>query len=904
MPTFITALAMALLLAMLTAKAQAQADFYIAPGGDDKWSGKAREPDAARADGPLATFARAQQAVRQLKAEQPDRRGAIVVQVRGGMYRLEEPILFTPDDSGTAEAPVQYAAAPNEMPVFSGGTRLAGWKRDEKDRWQLEIPEVRSGKWVFNQLFVNGQRRYRPRLPKGSYYFIAGEMTPSKPDAKGFDRFKFKPGDIKGDWKNLEDVEVLPFHSWYMSRFGIASVEEKSGVVNCAGQTFGKDGWSALAKGWRYIVENVSEALTEPGEWYLDRKSGVLTYIPMPGEDLAKAEVFAPRLEALLLLKGDVAKKQWVQHVHFVGLAFSHTNWKLPPQGYSFCQAEAAIGGAISAVGARECEFNGCTVSHIGHYALDFGMGCQNCRVQNCELTDLGAGGVKIGEMQLRGNEEEVASHNTVRNNLIAYGARMHPAAIGVWIGHSPYNTIEHNEICDFYYTAVSVGWSWGYGKSGAHHNTIAYNHMHNIGQGVLTDMGGIYTLGISPGTVLHHNLMHDITSHSYGGWGIYFDEGSQGIVAENNIVYRTKSSGFHQHYGRENRLSNNIFAFGGEAQLMRSRDEPHLSFIFEHNIVYWKDAPLLGSNWNGDKTKFQLDHNLYWDCAGGTFKFAGLSFEDWQKKRGQDEHSLIADPLFADPEHGDFSLKPGSPADKIGFQPIDVSQIGRLPVAGMQQTAIRDVPRAYPPPPPPPPPQPIMEDFEDVPVGEKPPGAVVSEDTGVMEAVVRVTDETAASGKRCLKFSDAPGQKHPWDPHIWYEPRFKEGLLEGRFALRLEQGAIFSHEWRTAGNPYHTGPSLRVDGEGNLTAGGKKLLQIPLGKWVKFEIVAGLGTEAKAKWDLAVTLPDAKDPQRFAGLPCSPDFKSLFWYGFVSDAIAKTVFYVDDIQLRPRDTK
>jgi hypothetical protein len=415
--------------------------------------------------------------------------------------------------------------------------------------------------------------------------------------------------------------------------------------------------------------------------------------------------------------------------------------------------------------------------------------------------------------------------------------------------------------------------------------------------------MGGIYTLGGSPGTVLHHNLMHDITSHSYGGWGIYFDEGSQGIVAENNIVYRAKSSGFHQHYGRENRLRNNIFAFGGEAQLMRSRDEPHLSFIFEHNIVYWKDAPLLGSNWNGDKTKFQLDNNLSWDCAGGgkRFKFADLSFEDWQKQRGQDAHSLMADPLFVDPEHGDFGLKPGSPAEKIGFTPIDTRQIGRLPVAGMKQTAIEELPRAYPPPPPPPPPEPIVEDFEDVPVREKPPGAVVSEDSGVKEAVIRVTDETAASGKHSLKFTDAPGQKHSWDPHMWYEPRFKEGVLEGRFALRLEPGAIFFHEWRTQGNPYHAGPSLRVDGEGNLSAAGKKLLQIPLSKWVKFEIVAGLGKDAKAKWDLAVALPDAKEPQRFADLPCSPDFKSLYWYGFVSDATAKTVLYVDDISLAPR---
>jgi hypothetical protein len=252
------------------------------------------------------------------------------------------------------------------------------------------------------------------------------------------------------------------------------------------------------------------------------------------------------------------------------------------------------------------------------------------------------------------------------------------------------------------------------------------------------------------------------------------------------------------------------------------------------------------------------------------------------------------------DPDKDNFALKPDSPGAKIGFQPIDLSKTGRLPAPGVKHSVlIKDVPFAYPPPPPPPPPMPIAENFEDVPIGEKPPGAMVFE--GSKDAVARVTDETAVSGKRSLKFTDGPGQPNPWDPHVFYEPRFKEGVMVGSFNLRLEQGALFYHEWRTEGHPYHAGPSLNIDGAGNVTARGKKLCQIPLGKWVKFEITAGLGKDANGKWALAITLPDAKEPQRFADLPGDPQFKALFWYGFCSMAKENTVFYVDDIKLAPK---
>ena len=382
----------------------------------------------------------------------------------------------------------------------------------------------------------------------------------------------------------------------------------------------------------------------------------------------------APRLPVLVRLAGDPESRRWVSHIILRGLVLAHTNWTLPPAGYSFPQAEAAMPAALEAVGARHCAVEGCAIEHVNGYAIEWGAACKANRVCGCDLTDLGAGGIKIGETRRHDEDELVASHNVVEETRIVRGGRLHPAGIGVWIGHSHSNRVEHNEIGDLYYTGVSVGWSWGYGPSNAHHNRIGWNHIHTIGQRVLSDMGGIYTLGLSPGSVLHNNRIHDIDSFGYGSWGIYFDEGTTGMCAESNIVYRARTGGFHQHYGRENTVRNNVFALAREGQIIRSRAEEHLSFTFERNIVYWREGPLLGSNWSG--SNYKLDRNLYWNPETSEFTFGEKTLAQWRES-GQDEHSLVADPLFVDPQGDDFRLRPDSPALLLGFQPFDLAEAG-----------------------------------------------------------------------------------------------------------------------------------------------------------------------------------------------------------------------------------
>ena len=666
--------------ALATPAEAAPAQLFVSPAGNDQWSGAHAEPNEAKSDGPFATITRARDEVRRLK--RAGLTDGASVQLRGGVYELAEALKLTAEDSGTEAHPVVYEPYKNEKPVLSGGRRLRNW-RVEEGRWQMELPEVKTGDWDFIQLFAGDERRPRPRLPKTGWFTIDAELPrASDTPGRGYDRFGFRAGDIDPRWSNRVGLEVLAIHIWAMSRMRIKDIDEAQRTVIFTGSSSASHHWAKFVKGNRYRIENVREALDEPGEWYLERPIGLLTYLPKPGENPASTEMTAPRTSQLLLLEGDAEKDEWVQHVTFRGITFAHTNWVTPPEGNSFPQAEANITAAIAATGTRHCVFESCDVKLTGGYGMELGASCQFNRIDDCEFVNLGAGGIKIGGkvsggVPLPRQESELASDNVVRNCLFQGGGRLHPAAIGIWIGHSPRNTVEQNEISDFYYTGISLGWSWGYQPSHAHHNTIAFNRISKIGQAVLSDMGGIYTLGNGPGNVLHHNVISEVDSAGYGGWGIYFDEGSTAFLAENNIAYRLKSAGFHQHYGRENIVRNNIFAFGRDSQLMRTRNEPHLSFTLERNIIYAEGAPFFASDWNG--TNFKLERNLYWDASGKAPVFPGnRALEAWQKETGHDAGSVVADPLFADAAAGNFTLKEGSPALKLGFQPIDVSTVGR----------------------------------------------------------------------------------------------------------------------------------------------------------------------------------------------------------------------------------
>jgi parallel beta-helix repeat protein len=645
----------AVLVVLVTACTAGAATIFVAPEGNDAWSGSGEKRDGT--NGPKATIAAALEATRVARARQPAER--VEIRLRGGRHPLKEAIRITPADSN-----LTIAAYANERPVVSGGQRLAGWRKvsDASGRWQAKAPD-----WPFRSLFINGQRKQRARTPNEGFYRIEGASSQDKPM-----KLKFKAGNIRPEWAERGDVEVVGLFAWSDVRMFIRAVDEANSVATLSGNPRP----SNREDNARYYIENAPDGLDAPGEWHLDATRRIVTYIAQPGEDLAKAEVIASRLDDLLVLEGEA--KNPVRNVKLQGLTFSHTDWNPGTNGYADSQAAVAIRGDIRAEFAVHCATEGCTFAQLAGYALELGRGCQSFRVAGNEMADIGAGGVRIGETTKRSEAADLNHSHVITDNHMHDLGVVYAPAVGVFIMQSGTNRVAHNHIHHLYYTAVSVGWNWGYQETPCRENIIEFNHLHDVGQGMLSDMGAVYTLGIQKGTVIRNNLIHDVNSFSYGGWGLYTDEGSSDIVLENNVVYRTKSAGFHQHYGRDNIVRNNIFAFGKEYQLMRTREEAHISFIFTNNIVYFDSGSLLGSSWKNEK--FVIDGNIYFDARpNAVVKFAGASFEEW-KARGHDTNSVIADPGFQDPARRNFTLKPDSVALQRGFKPIDRRRVGVRP--------------------------------------------------------------------------------------------------------------------------------------------------------------------------------------------------------------------------------
>lgn len=647
-----------------------------------------------------------------------------VIWLAGGEYRQRTRLDLTGADSFTSFV----AADPDAPPVITGSERVTGWRSVQLGGRSLLAAPAPSASG--RCLYVNGRRADRPRHPRDGYRWIehvagldpAGDFVGTLFD--GSDRFRFAAGDVP-ELADPGRVEVVVPHYWVQERMPITELDHDRRMIISSLRSIFALRDDAAKRFARYYLDNVAEALGEvPGEWYLDhdgRLTGAdgpqLLYCPRADETGTGIEARMPVLEAFVRLAGTATAP--VREVRFEGVGLVEADFAevppatppfgvredpvLPPDGRFAADVQAAstVPAALQFEHARSCAVLDCRIERVGGYGISLGPGSRGNLVSGSVLRDLGAGAVRSGGALAAGSAD-VNQDNEISDNVIEHGGRSYPSCVAVLFQHGAYNVIAHNAISDFRYTGISVGWVWDYKPSPSVGNLIEGNHLHDLGQGLLNDLGGIYLLGIAPGTVVRGNHIHDVHCANYGGWGIYLDEGSSHVVVEGNVVHDVSSQAYHHHYGRESIIRGNVFAFGGQGQLSITRPEPHVSFTFERNVVVGQRSPaFVGSAGDKSVQRYRIvsDLNLYWDFdpidgavraadgarrldESGVMGFAVTEPLDraW-RDAGHDRHSVDADPGFVDVAGRDLRIRPGSPAEELGITVPDLRRAGPRPV-------------------------------------------------------------------------------------------------------------------------------------------------------------------------------------------------------------------------------
>lgn len=659
----------------------AQRTVYVSPVGNDAWTGERNRP--------FKTLNRA-------FAENEENLDTLYIQVASGDYFLERPLEL----SGGLYCPVVVRGNEKNKPRFLGGIKIQQWEKYRDGIYRAYVPEVKCYGYQFEQFFVNGVRAIRARTPNKDWFYVKGYKE--YPYISGVRSANYATQKIMMDKQDLKSLSNLMadelsdvcfrfYHKWDITQKKVVYACPDSGFVYFHGG--GMKPWNPISEGSRYIMYGYKDALDMPGEWYLDKSEGYIYYMPRTDENLETAECIVPTLHQWIVIKGRIGMEQ--KDVRFENLSFQYSAYSMPKFGDEPMQAAATVEAAVELEYTRNVSFVNCEMLHTGGYAVWFKVACQEDAIEHCYIADLGAGGIKIGSPWYTDDSTLISKKNIVNNSIITHAGSELPCGVGVAIFHASDNKVTHNEISDLRYSGVSVGWVWGYNNSceiwtnvlmkdgtvdfaqvrlvsPAVRNLVAYNHIHHIGWGELSDMGAVYTLGESCGTKIVNNIIHDVLSYDYGGWGLYTDEGSTGVEMSSNLVYRCKSGGFHQHYGKENRIENNIFAFGYYYQAQYTRVEDHLSFHFRHNMIIQDKGETLAGPW--EDGKIDMDYNLYWHLNGKP-QFGSHSFDEWKKLR--ERHSVMMAPGFKDIANDDFSFISLKAVRKIHFKPFDLSKVG-----------------------------------------------------------------------------------------------------------------------------------------------------------------------------------------------------------------------------------
>ena len=564
--------------------------------------------------------------------------------------------------------------------MFTSGNEITGFSECEVNGVKAFSKEVDDD---FNILFNSETTLSRTRYPESGYFFVAkdspefiGEFNHTDMH-NGFTGMVTKEGDFK-DFYNSEDVIIRILHYWKDEMLTVKSFDEATNTV-----MFSRLSSMSVYENHKYFLENVFEALNTPGEWYLDKKEGMLYYIPFENESADTLTLWGSELETMVSVDG-------VDGIAFEDIRFRGNGFNIPLNntGRDFTQAAYDVTPCVKVTNSQNFRITHCEFKDIAACAVFMGVNVQNASITFCNFENLGAHAVFIRGENLPVDNPTVTKNIQIKDNHIYKFGRVFYNAVGVLVIHANSVDVSHNEIHDGFYTAISVGWVWGFAYSVTYNNKINDNLIYDIGQGWLSDMGGIYTLGIQEGTEITGNVIHNVAADplegGYGGWGIYLDEGSSKILVKNNLVFNCGNQSFHQHYGEHNVVTNNIFALSKTSQVIVTRNEGRTEMFLTGNIIVGDKQGMYS---RAEKGKFVDDRNLYWDYTLLS-AVVSLKNDEWDVEdmfpvkvmelKGYMNNAVYMDPLFKDAKNFDFTLPVNSKAcEKIGFVPFDYSTAG-----------------------------------------------------------------------------------------------------------------------------------------------------------------------------------------------------------------------------------
>ena len=611
--------------------------YYIAVNGDDSWSGRLPRANAKKTDGPFATLEAACRAARKLGTKQKK----IIIQQ--GQYFFDEPLVLTDGDAG-----LSIESVPGAKVFIYGGRKVIGWKKDGEQFYSAELPGVKSGSWDFRALVVNGRFCPRARLPeKGFYEHLSNFNVPwmsttgggwkRKPTKEELTTLKYRPEDV-GPWLDINNAEVTVYHMWDESMVGISVMDTVSQTLTFANPSGHPPGAFGVKK---YVVRNVREGLTRPGQWYLDRSAGKVVYWPLSGEDMTKAEVFAPTIESIIRIEGTRGKP--ASDITIRGITLSVTTTPLEAGGFGAGKFE----GAITITSAQNCRLLELEILNVGGQGIK--ASGDNIRIERCDVHHTGACGIRC-----RG------TGCIVNDNHIHDVGLTYPSAIAMQGGGRDCE-ISHNEIHETPYTAVNCG---------GQNNRIEHNLIYHAMQ-ELHDGAGIYCFA-GNGLVLRGNFIRDIVdTGGYGASAYYLDERSENCLVEGNLSVGIARPS-HNHMAKRNTIRNNVFISDGDARLTFPKSS---GYTVEKNIVYARGKIVL-ENLDAITT---LQNNVLFSKAGivQARKLNNYSQSGTYQLKA-DSGNLLDDPLVLEFKAGIVKFAPDSLAVKLGIKPIDVSHAGR----------------------------------------------------------------------------------------------------------------------------------------------------------------------------------------------------------------------------------